>query len=211
MNPIPFPQSNKTLVPSPGTEHTTRNLQVHNDGQITTSCWTLSPAELEEVQKTGRVYLQVWAGQSSPPVCASAFNPLGDYEAHMSEDEYNSHLMAGHCPWCGGKTGWRAFSGKTVDRLFAWEDRTGEKPLNAEVDVYGPMLVCSDCGCGVYNNKPTYNPIVLETVLGMMAKFSGVHRQENEDPETYEARVKDIIGAEEHARIFCEIRKALHG
>lgn len=211
MTPVPFKQANMTLGPAPGTEDKVTPLPVFNDGEHTTSCWMLSPEELKQVSETGRIYVRVWAGRSSPPICAAAFNPVGEFHHEMSTDEYDSHVAAGHCPWCGGKTGWRAISGKTVNRLFGWQDRTGQTALDVNVDVFGPTLFCADCGCGVYNSEPSYNPIVMKVVMDMAERISGVPMTHDESPEAYEERLKQTIGPEEHARIFAEIRNSLHG
>lgn len=39
------------------------------------SCWELTPEELTEVQKTGKIYLSI-TGTGMPPVCLFAENPF---------------------------------------------------------------------------------------------------------------------------------------
>jgi hypothetical protein len=54
---------------------------VDADGRrIVLSCWKLTKAELEEVNRTGRVWLGVW-GVTMPPVWLVAHNPLEPFDA----------------------------------------------------------------------------------------------------------------------------------
>lgn len=66
--PVTFDEANLVLTPPAGEEATCVPLPVRrHEGQIT-SCWMPSAAELAEILKTGRIWLSVWGGMTSPPV-----------------------------------------------------------------------------------------------------------------------------------------------
>lgn len=51
-------------------------LQSEKDGYlINVSCWKLTQAELDEINKTGRVWLVVW-GNVHPPVSIAGVKPI---------------------------------------------------------------------------------------------------------------------------------------
>lgn len=72
--PWDFQESNLVLMPPEGSEPgecvplPTRRTP---DGRIT-SCWKLTDAELEEIARTGVVWLSVWSGHTAPPVYLTA-------------------------------------------------------------------------------------------------------------------------------------------
>lgn len=43
-------------------------LPCFNNGQVTVSVWQLDPEEIDEIVRTGRIYLSVMMGKSMPPV-----------------------------------------------------------------------------------------------------------------------------------------------
>lgn len=53
------------------------------DGQIV-SCWKLTPEEIENIQKTGVVWLSVFSGRTQPPVLVSGENYI-TYDGEPSE------------------------------------------------------------------------------------------------------------------------------
>ena len=57
--PVDFPGANLTLQPPPGVE-SVQPLRVFHNERCLVSCWELSPEELAEVARTGRVFLSVW-------------------------------------------------------------------------------------------------------------------------------------------------------
>lgn len=79
--PAKFPEANYTLKAAPGTEDTVQDLAIHHtpaDGKnppVLTSCWKLTPGELEEINKTGVVWLHV-LGETSYPVALTGNNPF---------------------------------------------------------------------------------------------------------------------------------------
>lgn len=77
-NPSGFPQANVTLGPPPGYADAVVPLPVCRlpAGQLV-SCWELTALELEEIARTGKIYLSVWGGLTQPPVQVSGFlDPL---------------------------------------------------------------------------------------------------------------------------------------
>lgn len=64
--PIEFKGHNCTL-----TAEGCLDLPVYRDGETVKSCWKLTPEELEEVQRTGEVWVEIWSGPSQPPIFVS--------------------------------------------------------------------------------------------------------------------------------------------
>lgn len=73
MVPINFAENNKTLTKPAGmTDEECGSLPVYNDGQQSISCWRMSWRERLSSLIRGRVWLQVYAGQTQPPVSLTA-------------------------------------------------------------------------------------------------------------------------------------------
>lgn len=66
--PVEFAGANMVLRAPPGREETVSDLHTFTNGNCSVSCWELSPEELAEVQRTGRIYLSVFWGRTQPPV-----------------------------------------------------------------------------------------------------------------------------------------------
>lgn len=64
---VDFPGSNMILKAPDGVENVS-DLHTYTNGACSVSCWQLSPEELAEVARTGRIYLSVFSGRSQPPV-----------------------------------------------------------------------------------------------------------------------------------------------
>lgn len=78
-----FPEQNfKFIRPAGMTEEECGDLPVYMDGQEIVSCWELSGEELDEVKRTGCVWLMVF-GQITPPVCVLGVTPF----VHMADGE----------------------------------------------------------------------------------------------------------------------------
>lgn len=84
--PIEFPESNTVLKAAPGTEEWVRDLPIFRQGlsflpngvrmdQCVVSCWELSPEELAEVVKTGKIYFQCFGG-THPPISIHGLSPF---------------------------------------------------------------------------------------------------------------------------------------
>lgn len=76
-HPADFPEANFTLKPAPGTEDEVSPLRAHFSKEVgmITSCWKLTPEELEVVKQTGVVWLHVY-GKTSYPVAIQGFDPF---------------------------------------------------------------------------------------------------------------------------------------
>ena len=76
MVPSSFTESNGTLDPPIGVDLDDCEVlsifrgQLPNKQPVVISCWKLTKEELEEVTRTGRVWLVIW-GQTMPPVYIS--------------------------------------------------------------------------------------------------------------------------------------------
>jgi hypothetical protein len=66
--PITFNGHNCTLAAPKGDEDRVTPLPIFRNGVQCVSAWELSPAELEEIARTGIVWLSVWSGLTQPPV-----------------------------------------------------------------------------------------------------------------------------------------------
>ena len=51
-------------------------LPVFRDGEQVISCWELNKEDLEEINKTGKIYLSIFSGKTQPPVWLSIENPF---------------------------------------------------------------------------------------------------------------------------------------
>jgi len=65
--PVKFNGANVVLKAPPGQEETCGDLHVFRNRSMVVSCWELEPAELQEIARTGRIYLSV-QGPTQPPV-----------------------------------------------------------------------------------------------------------------------------------------------
>lgn len=69
-DPVGFEGADFTFCAPPGTEETIRDLHVFKAEDHTASCWRLTQEELEEVNRTGVVWLRIM-GHAMPPVYVS--------------------------------------------------------------------------------------------------------------------------------------------
>jgi hypothetical protein len=69
--PAPFPGANKLFSAPEGREDVS-DLYVFSNGQANVSAWQLSPAELEEVNRTGIVFLSVLSGNCFYPAAVGS-------------------------------------------------------------------------------------------------------------------------------------------
>lgn len=77
MIPTAFPEQNKTLTKPQGmTDEECGSLPVYNDGEQSVSCWRMSWRERLSALWHGKVWLQVYAGQTQPPVSLTAASSI---------------------------------------------------------------------------------------------------------------------------------------
>ncbi len=77
MYPVSFDGQNGVLgKPGNMSDDECAPLPVFRDGQQSVSCWQLTSAEMEQLNKTRRIYLSVLAGPSQPPVMLSTERPF---------------------------------------------------------------------------------------------------------------------------------------
>lgn len=65
--PVLFAGANCRLTPPAGSENV-GELATFTNGHCSVSCWALSPEEIGEIVRTGRVFLSVLSGRTQPPV-----------------------------------------------------------------------------------------------------------------------------------------------
>jgi hypothetical protein len=66
-HPVRFDGANVALQPPEGAENV-EPMPVFRNGISCTSCWALSPEEVVEVARTGRIFVTVMAGPTQPPI-----------------------------------------------------------------------------------------------------------------------------------------------
>jgi len=79
MYPVKFNEFNKVLTPPEGMDNCIP-LHVFNDGVASVSCWQPTPEELEEINRTGCVWVIVYSGQSAPPISVTGNYPFARVE-----------------------------------------------------------------------------------------------------------------------------------
>jgi hypothetical protein len=76
MEPCSFDESNGVLgKPDNMTDEECSPLSVYRDGTYVVSCWKLRKDELEQINKTGRVWLLI-NGVTMPPARLQIFSPF---------------------------------------------------------------------------------------------------------------------------------------
>jgi hypothetical protein len=65
--PIKFEGSNAVLTCPPGRDDV-QDMHVFRNGYCCVSCWEFTTEEIEEIARTGRVFLSVFSGRTQPPV-----------------------------------------------------------------------------------------------------------------------------------------------
>lgn len=77
MIPIDFPERNMVLEKPKGmTDEECHDLEIFTDGKVCVSCWALNKEELEQIQKTGKIFLVVVSGYTQPPVSLHIESPF---------------------------------------------------------------------------------------------------------------------------------------
>jgi hypothetical protein len=74
MEPIDFRERNRVLQAPEGMENCIP-LPVYNNGEFSLSVWKFSVAEIAEFNRTGRLFLAVYFGDTQPPVWLTPFKP----------------------------------------------------------------------------------------------------------------------------------------
>jgi len=77
MRPVEFDEQTHILSKPKGvTDEECAPLPVFRDGEQVISCWEFNKEDLEEINRTGRIYLSVVSGHTQPPVWISAESPF---------------------------------------------------------------------------------------------------------------------------------------
>jgi len=77
MQPVSFPQANKTLNKPQGmTDAECGPLPVYNNGEMSISCWQMNWRERLSALFFGRVWLYVVMGSTQPPVALDAMKTI---------------------------------------------------------------------------------------------------------------------------------------
>lgn len=77
MKPIQFPESNMVLnKPENMTDEECSSLPIFTGNSQCISCWELDEEELELIQKTGKIYISVFSGNTQPPICPMVISPF---------------------------------------------------------------------------------------------------------------------------------------
>lgn len=77
MMPVEFPEQNCLLgKPKTMTDEECSALACFTDGKQCVSCWQFNKEDLEEIQRTGKIWLIVVSGHSQPPVTLQTESPF---------------------------------------------------------------------------------------------------------------------------------------
>lgn len=66
-SPVQFDGAN-TLMRAPDGAENVQDMYVFRNAHAAVSCWELSPEEIAEISRTGKVFLSVLMGGAQPPV-----------------------------------------------------------------------------------------------------------------------------------------------
>lgn len=66
--PAKLEGANMVLRAPEGQEETCRDLCTFTNGSCSVSCWEFSAEELNEIVRTGRIFVSVHSGRTQPPV-----------------------------------------------------------------------------------------------------------------------------------------------
>jgi hypothetical protein len=64
---IDFPGTNMKLL-APGGSENVGELNTFTNGYCSVSCWRLTPAEIDEVVRTGCIFVSILSGRTQPPI-----------------------------------------------------------------------------------------------------------------------------------------------
>lgn len=197
--PIPtaFPQVTQVLGPPPTMDDKTcSNLPVFHDGRVWVSKWSLAPAEIEELQKTGSLWLTVHA-TGQPPVAIDVLPPL-----HPAPPQKPLELNGECCPRCKSDAGIRRLA-------FIWSDETLDWRGNVLKRDILPTKELSECvTCGYQVMAATEKDKRELMVCKAIHRVTGMRRELNESMEAYQARLINQYGSE-WPSILTEIIKNL--
>ena len=85
MNPVDFPQAQRSLGAPPGAEDVTP-LRVWSDGKTCISAWMPTEEERQRIAAGEPVYLHVMMGWTMPPVCLEVGSPFINPETLTDSD-----------------------------------------------------------------------------------------------------------------------------
>ena len=74
MQPVDFQERNRILLAPEGMENCIP-LPVYSNGEFSLSVWQFTASEIAEINRTGRMYLAVYFGDTQPPVWLTPFKP----------------------------------------------------------------------------------------------------------------------------------------
>ena len=67
--PVQFKGCNTMLGPPVGFDETSvRSMSTFSNGVHSVSCWAFTAKEVEEINRTGHVFVSVFSGKSQPPI-----------------------------------------------------------------------------------------------------------------------------------------------
>lgn len=93
MKPTGFPEQTKTLTKPIGmTDEECGSLPVYNDGSQSISCWRMTWRERLSALFVGRVWLQVYAGHTQPPVSLTAAKTI--FEQPNTQDTASASALS---------------------------------------------------------------------------------------------------------------------
>ena len=68
-HPVDWHGANRTLGPPSNKDETSiSSMRVFTNGIACVSCWALSPSDLEEINRTGKIFVSSFSGHTQSPI-----------------------------------------------------------------------------------------------------------------------------------------------
>lgn len=83
--PLDFAGTNVVMTAPRGEEDNVSAVRAFRNERCCVTCWTFSPEEMEEIVRTGRVYLSVYGNGGMPPVYIGAESVVREHVAQYGE------------------------------------------------------------------------------------------------------------------------------
>lgn len=198
--PTGFPQVNRVMQkPQEWEEGTCSSLPTFTDGHRFISKWSFSEIELQELQKSGHLWVDVACG-FQPPIRLSVLPILRPDTSPKKVADFNGTC----CPRCKSTAGIQRKTFMWMTERLDWKG----KPTRAH-DV-GPSTSVSECvDCGFRSIKSCNLESREIKVCKAIYSVTGVKRELNESMASFQKRLVEKFGEEEWPAMLQKIVNAV--